>query len=104
MFGERPYASLRNRQSAGRGPQAAHRSQAESARERAEANEKKAETEATRSAEVAKFMKDMLKGVGPSVALGRDTKLLREILDQTAQRLGGLTNQPEVEADLRETL
>ena len=30
----------------------------------------------------------MLNGVGPSVALGRDTKMLREILDKTAERLG----------------
>jgi tetratricopeptide (TPR) repeat protein len=73
-------------------------------RKGAEANEKKAETEATRSAEVAKFMRDMLKGVGPSVALGRDTKLLREILDQTAGRLNDLKVQPEVESDLCVTL
>src|SRR5215207_1166079 len=41
----------------------------------AEANERKAETEAARSAQVAQFMKDMLEGVGPSVALGRNTDL-----------------------------
>jgi tetratricopeptide (TPR) repeat protein len=71
-------------------------------RQRAEANEKKAETEAARSAQVAQFMKDMLKGVGPSVALGQDTKMLRGILDRTAERLGkDLTNQPEVEVELR---
>jgi len=76
----------------------------ETARMRAEAGEKKAETEAVRSAQVARFMKDMLQGVGPGVARGNDTKLLREILDQTAQRLNGLKGQPEVEADLRATL
>jgi eukaryotic-like serine/threonine-protein kinase len=71
-------------------------------RQRAEANEKKAETEAARSAQVAQFMKDMLKGVGPSVALGQDTKMLRGILDRTAERLGkDLTNQPAVEVELR---
>jgi len=44
----------------------------------------------------------MLQGVGPSVALGRDTTMLKEILDKTADRVGqDLTNQPEVEADLR---
>jgi eukaryotic-like serine/threonine-protein kinase len=73
-------------------------------REQAQADEKKAQTEAARSAAVAQFMKDMLNGVGPSVALGRDTTLLREILDQTAQRLNALNGQPEVEADLRMTL
>ena len=44
----------------------------------------------------------MLNGVGPSVALGRDTKMLREILDKTAERVGkDLKDQPDVEADLR---
>ena len=47
----------------------------------------------------------MLKGVGPSVALGRDTKMLREILDKTAERVGkDLKDQPEVEAELRTTV
>ena len=47
----------------------------------------------------------MLEGVGPSVALGRDTTLLREILDKTAKDLGNaLTNQPEVELELRSIL
>jgi serine/threonine protein kinase len=64
-----------------------------------------AETQAARSDQVAQFMKDMLKGVGPSRAMGRDTVMLREILDQTAKRLDtDLKGQPEVEADLRETL
>jgi eukaryotic-like serine/threonine-protein kinase len=72
---------------------------------KAEADEKKAVTEAARSAQVARFMQDLLKGVGPRVALGRDTKLLHDILDDTAQRLGrDLTNQPEVEAQLRMTM
>src|SRR5262249_6443672 len=53
------------------------------------------------SQEVTTFLKDMLKGVGPPVARGRDTEMLREILDETAQRLGReLTNQPEVKAEL----
>jgi tetratricopeptide (TPR) repeat protein len=44
----------------------------------------------------------MLNGVGPSAALGRDTTMLREILDQTAERVGKeMTNQPAVEAELR---
>lgn len=74
-------------------------------REQAQADEKKAQTEAARSAQVAQFMKDMLAAVGPKVAQGRDTTLLREILDNTAQRLDeGLAGQPEVEADLRHTL
>ncbi|HUJ44593.1 MAG TPA: protein kinase, partial [Opitutaceae bacterium] len=47
-----------------------------------------AETEAAKSKQVDRFLTDMLQGVGPSVALGRDTKLLREILDKTVRRLG----------------
>ena len=74
-------------------------------RQQAEANAQKAESEAARSASVARFMKDMLKGVGPSAARGRDTTLLREILDGTARRVNAdLTNQPAVAADLCETL
>jgi tetratricopeptide (TPR) repeat protein len=47
----------------------------------------------------------MLQGVGPSVALGRDTTMLREILDKTAGRVDeDLTNQPETAIELRTTL
>ncbi len=82
------------------------------ARERAVAAEKaqsqerkKAETEASKSRQVAQFLKDMLDGVGPSVALGRDTKMLREILDKTADRIGkDLKDEPDVEAELRSTV
>jgi serine/threonine protein kinase/tetratricopeptide (TPR) repeat protein len=71
-------------------------------RQLAETQEKKAAAEAIKSAQVAQFLKDMLNGVGPSVALGRDTKMLREILDKTAERIGKeLNRQPDVEADLR---
>ena len=72
------------------------------ARERAEANEAAATREATKSKEVATFLSSMLKGVGPSVALGRDTKMLEEILENTVQRIGeDLKDQPEVAAELR---
>ncbi|MEY2409173.1 MAG: eukaryotic-like serine/threonine-protein kinase [Verrucomicrobiota bacterium] len=74
-------------------------------RQKAEAEERNAVAEAAKSKQVAQFLQDMLKGVAPSVARGRDTTLLREILDQTAARLGkDLTNQPGVEAELRRTL
>src|SRR5205823_4720125 len=50
---------------------------------------------------IAEFLTDMLKGVGPSVASGRDTALLREILERTTERVSnGLTNQPMVEVEL----
>jgi serine/threonine protein kinase/tetratricopeptide (TPR) repeat protein len=74
-------------------------------RQLAEANEQKARTQAAKSDQVAQFMQDMLKGVGPSAALGRDTALLREILDRTAARIvQDLKGQPEVEAELRNTI
>ncbi len=61
-----------------------------------------AQTEETRSRQVTRFLKNMLEGVGPSVARGRDTEMLREILDKTAQEIGGqVRNQPAVEAEIR---
>ena len=48
----------------------------------------RAKAEAARSRQIAHFLQDMLKGVGPSVAQDRDTKMLREILDQTADHIG----------------
>ena len=81
------------------------RYQAEEARTRAEANGEMAKAEAARSAQVAQFLRDMLRSVGPSVALGRDTTLLKEILDRTAEHMKqGLTNQPLVVADLQNTI
>src|SRR6266404_1546820 len=63
---------------------------------------RKAEAASVKSQQVTKFLEEMLKGVGPSVALGQDTKMLRGILDQTAERVGSeMTNQPAVEAELR---
>jgi serine/threonine protein kinase len=72
---------------------------------RAEADEQQAKTEAAKSEQVAQFLKDMLVGVGPWVAKGRDTTVLREIVDRTAERVGkDLNNQPEVEWELRNTI
>ncbi len=65
----------------------------------------RARIEALKSHHVANFMTGMLEGVGPSVALGRDTTMLREVLDRTAERIGTeLTNEPEVEANVRSVL
>ncbi len=75
------------------------------ARLKATQAEQRALDEAAKSREVAQFLKTMLQGVGPSKALGRDTTMLQEILDQTSARIGkDLTNQPAVEAELRATL
>ena len=71
----------------------------------AEANEQKMKEEAAKSRHISKFLKDMLTGLTPSIAQGRDTTLLREFLDKTSQRIGTeLKDQPDVEADLRLTM
>src|SRR6266850_2106897 len=54
---------------------------------------------------VKQFLEEMLQGVGPNVAVGRDTAILRDILDQAVARVGKeLTNQPAVEAELRSVI
>ena len=74
----------------------------EQLRHRAEAGEKKAKSEAIKSQQVARFLQEMLQSASPDIALGRDTTLLRGIVDRAAERMGGeLRDQPEVEADLR---
>jgi serine/threonine protein kinase/tetratricopeptide (TPR) repeat protein len=71
----------------------------------AEAGERKAATEATKSQQVAEFLQDMLKGIDPDLAKGRDTSVLRGILDKAAQDVGEkLKDHPEVEAELRGTI
>jgi serine/threonine protein kinase/Tfp pilus assembly protein PilF len=64
-----------------------------------------ADREAMHDQQVALFLEDMLKGVGPGVALGQDTTLLRGILDKTVERLAkDLKDQPEVQAELCNTI
>jgi tetratricopeptide (TPR) repeat protein len=71
------------------------------ARKQAQAGQQRASAEAAKSKEVARFLEDMIQGVGPSVARGRDTTMLREILDKTAARVDKeLKDQPEVEIEL----
>jgi serine/threonine protein kinase/tetratricopeptide (TPR) repeat protein len=60
--------------------------------------------EARKSQQIAQFLQEMLQGVGPSVALGRDTKMLEEILDKTAGRLEALNDDPEAEMALRSSI
>ena len=64
-----------------------------------------AEREKTGAQQISQFFKDMLRSVGPSVALGRDTALLREILENTATGISRhLPQDPEIEAALRNTI
>jgi hypothetical protein len=79
--------------------------QESSSRMRAETNERRAATEATKSQQVAQFLQDMLKGVGPAKARGKDPGMLKQILDETEGRLSkDLREQPIVEAAIRSTL
>lgn len=88
--------------SASLGKERLARREADAARHQAESDKIRAEIAATKSQQVTRFLEEMLQGVGPSVALGRDATMLREILERTSERVGGeLTNQPAVEAELR---
>jgi eukaryotic-like serine/threonine-protein kinase len=74
-------------------------------RRNAELKAREARNAAAKSDQVAQFMKNLLGSVGPGVALGRDTNLLRSVLEDTIRRLDTeLRDQPEVAAELRHTL
>ncbi len=86
---------------------------AEERRVAAEASEAKAVAEADeakkqrdKAERIADFMAQTLSGVGPSVALGRDTTMLREMMDAAAKRIedGELQAAPEAELRLRLTI
>lgn len=60
-----------------------------------------AKTALAKSEQVSAFLKRVLEQAGPSKALGRDTTMLREILDATAKNIETeLAGQPEVAAEL----
>jgi tetratricopeptide (TPR) repeat protein len=65
---------------------------------------READTDKIEAQQVTGFLETTLQGVGPAVALGRDTTMLREMLDKTANRLGDMTNQPAVEAELSDII
>ncbi len=54
-------------------------------------------TDARTATQASDFLSDMLSGIAPKVALGRDTTLLREIVDKAAERIDSqLADQPAV--------
>jgi serine/threonine protein kinase/Flp pilus assembly protein TadD len=66
---------------------------------------RRADTEAAKSVQIARFLEDMLRGIDPKKAQERDTTLLQEVLSQTAGQVSrDLTNQPPVEAHLKNTI
>jgi len=74
-------------------------------RAEAQAKERIAQAEAAKSEQVARFLRETLKSLGPSAAWGADRTVLQEMLRQTGERLGrGLTNQPDIAVSLRLSL
>ncbi|MBX7103375.1 MAG: serine/threonine-protein kinase [Gemmataceae bacterium] len=71
--------------------------------ERARAAEQR---QLARAEGIAAFMKATLGGAGPAVAKGRDSKLLKDLMDDAARRIaeGRLEGDPEAEAELRRTI
>jgi serine/threonine protein kinase len=62
-------------------------------------------TEAVKSEQAFAFLQNMLDGVGPASARGRDTAMMREILENTERQMGEeLKGQPQAEALLRSTI
>jgi eukaryotic-like serine/threonine-protein kinase len=69
------------------------------------AAERRERIEREKAEQIAAFLEEILSGVRPWVALGRDTTILREVLDKAADQLElGIEGHPEVKADLRGTL
>lgn len=83
------------------------------AREAEAAERFRAESEASRAIEerdktekFAGFMEEILRGAGPAVAQGKDTKLIREMMESAAKRIEGgeLKSTPSAELRLREVI
>ncbi|HWL95044.1 MAG TPA: tetratricopeptide repeat protein, partial [Phycisphaerae bacterium] len=72
----------------------------------AEEQSRRADKQRKNAERTADFMASMLDGVKASVALGRDTTMLREMLDAVAKRIedGELKDLPEAELRLRWTI
>ena len=63
----------------------------------------RAERQRRAADEIAGFMKEILEGVTPSVALGRDTTMLKEMMMRAASRIerGAIADAPDAETELR---
>jgi serine/threonine protein kinase/tetratricopeptide (TPR) repeat protein len=65
----------------------------------------RAKAQASKSKQVVQLLNNMLAGVGPDKARGRDTAMLKEILEEADRSLSQeLKAQPEAEAELRTTV
>ncbi len=72
---------------------------------RARESQARAATAAAKAETVNEFLLDMLAAAAPSVALGRDTTVLREMVDNAAARIeSDRSIAPDVEAAIRQTI
>ena len=68
---------------------------------RAEVAAQKAQSEAAKAEKVSGFISDILMGIDPDTAKGRDTTLLRIVLDNAAAKAGSeLASEPEVHSSI----
>src|SRR5688500_1293964 len=70
----------------------------------AEAEKRRAQTEAARGTRLANLMSVTMKDMGLLISLGNDRLNFRSVLDQAANLKNELADQPELEADVDETL
>jgi len=74
-------------------------------RERAEAAEHEARMAANSAEQISRFLQDMLSSIDPAIAQGRDTTLLRQLLEQASERVEKeLAEEPQVQAAVRRTI
>ena len=72
---------------------------------RAEAAARQAQIEAAKAQQVSAFVSDMLSGINPTFAKGKDTTLMRMVLDRAAKRAGSeLASAPDVLASIEHTI
>jgi len=67
---------------------------------------RRAVSQRDKAEQIAGFISTILEGVGPSVARGRDTGMLKELMDDAANKIerGELRDSPEAEVQLRLTI
>lgn len=99
-------ALMYQRESRARKAESTQRRLAELETDRANQEFRKAQEEQKKTEQFAQFMQQMIQGVGPSVAQGRDTTMLKEMMDAAAKRIesGELADMPAAEFRLRDTI
>lgn len=65
----------------------------------------KADQQSNRSKQMVKILSDMISAAGPSVSQGRDTGLMKDLLEATTRRIDEeLDQEPEIELEIRRLL